>query len=134
MRLRERGKTDSTALLLCNLDCLTDRIIAYRFVRIIEMVGLTTKLQQASAGVAAQQKAIEARADAIIARTTALAPVIDSAFAPHEALLAEAEQALPQMEHALATLTNGGPPLEPSSPSPPPIVPGSNRTLMGGGV
>ena len=98
------------------------------------MVGLTTKLQLAAASVAAQQKTIEARADAIIARTTALAPVIDSAFAPHEALLDEAEQALPQMEHALATLTNGGPPLEPVSQASQPTAPGSNRSLMGGGV
>ena len=127
-------RPDSAALLLYNLDCLTDKIIAYRFVRKIEMVGLTTKLQLAAASVAAQQKTIEARADAIIARTTALAPVIDSAFAPHEALLDEAEQALPQMEHALATLTNGGPPLEPVSQASQPTAPGSNRSLMGGGV
>ena len=127
--------SSSEELLLTNLGGLTDKLTAYRFVRKIEMASrLTDKLQSAAVGVLAQQKAIEARADAIIARTAALVPVVDSAFAPHEALLAEAEQALPEMERALATLTNGAPPLGASLETQPSVGPGSNRTLMHGGV
>lgn len=86
--------------------------------RELRMGRLSDKLKQAG-GVAARQTAkIEARADAIIERETAIEDLTDQAFAPHEAILSEAEKGLQDVEASLRLLGNGGPPLEPSSASP----------------
>ena len=81
------------------------------------MSRLSDKLAKA-AGVAGRQTTrIEARADSLIAREAVIEAKTDQAFAPHEALLAEAESGLADVERQLALLSNGGP-LEHSSASP----------------
>ena len=65
---------------------------------------------RAAAAVAPRQAArIEARADAIIAQESGIEKETDEAFAPHEALLSEAQTALGDVKHALAVVSNGAP-------------------------
>lgn len=76
---------------------------------------------RAAAAVAPRQAArIEARADAIIALESGIERKTDEAFAPHEALLSEAETALGDVQHALAMVSNGAPlPVSGGSPAAP---------------
>lgn len=67
---------------------------------------LTEKLKAAGGVVARQTAKIEARADAIIAREPVLEAQTDRAFAPHEALLSEAEQGLDTLYQKLALVSN----------------------------
>lgn len=74
-----------------------------------QMSRLGEKLAKA-AGVAGRQTSkIEARADAIIARETVIEQRTDQVFAPHEALLTEAEKGLDDVERQLALVTNSDP-------------------------
>lgn len=99
------------------------------------MSRLSEKLAKA-AGVAQRQTVkIEARADSLIAREEAIEAKTHQAFAPHEAILNDAEKGLDEVEASLRLLSNGAP-LEPStdspaSPQPAPTVDGRSFDRMG---
>ena len=113
------------------LDNRINDVIAYRFVRKIEMASrLSEKLALAGTVVARQHQKIETRADNIIAREAEIERKTEQAFSPHEATLDETERGLEQLERQLAVLTNGAP-LDESKPGP---TPGSNTMLTHGGV
>ena len=74
---------------------------------------LRDKLGKA-AGVAQRVAAgIEGEADALIAKEDAMKSKTNSAFAPHHAILAEANTELQAIEDALNLMSNGGPALDP---------------------
>ena len=54
---------------------------------------------------------MEAEADSLIAQEDAMKAKTQSAFAPHHAILAEANTELKSIEDALNLMSNGGPPL-----------------------
>ena len=89
-----------------------------------EMSRLTDKLAAAAAVVPRQTAIIEARADRIIAAEADLDARTHEAFEPHEALLAEAQRGVADLQHALATMSNL-PPLPASEGSSVPLQPGS---------
>jgi hypothetical protein len=89
---------------------LTGRTVGYRLLleneRKFKMSRLSEKLTKA-AGVAGRQTVkIEARADSLIARETAIESKTEQAFAPHEELLTDAEKGLEAVERSLALLSN----------------------------
>ena len=67
---------------------------------------LTEKLKTASGVAARATQAIEARADALIAREAAIDKRTDEVFAPHEHVLTTAEKGLDEAEAALRLLSN----------------------------
>jgi hypothetical protein len=80
------------------------------------MSRLSEKLALAAAVAPRQAAKIEARADKLIASEAGIETQTDEAFAPHEALLAEAKSSLADLKHELATMSNL-PPLETSKDS-----------------
>jgi hypothetical protein len=101
------------------------------------MSRLSEKLALAAAVAPRQAAKIEARADKLIASEAGMEALTDESFAPHEALLAEAESSLADLKHELATMSNM-PPLETSknssvdSPPEPPkeLPPDTDKKLM----
>jgi hypothetical protein len=89
-----------------------------------EMSRLTKKLAAAAAVAPRQAAKIEARADSLIAAEAGLEHMTEQAFGPHEALLAEAQRGVEDLQHALATMSNT-PPLPASEGSSTPLHPGS---------
>ncbi len=86
--------------------------------REMRMSRLKEKLAAAAAVAPRLEAKFEARADAIIARESGLDQRGDHAFTLHEARLDDAGSAVDAVEAALSILTNGGPPLGLSTPSP----------------
>ena len=78
---------------------------------------LAEKLTKASGVAKRITETIEARADALIARETAIDRRTEDVFRPHEDVLGDAERGLDAAEAALRLLSNGAP-LEPSDDSP----------------
>lgn len=106
---------------------LTNRVLAFRLVRLIEngdieMNRLQEKLAKAAGVVQRQSAKIEARADALIAREEDIERQTDEAFAPHEKLLDVQQKGLDDLEASLRLLSNGAP-LEPSTDSPAALQP-----------
>jgi hypothetical protein len=101
------------------------------------MSRLSEKLALAAAVAPRQAAKIEARADKLIASERGIETQTDEAFAPHEALLAEAESSLADLKHELATMSNL-PPLEtsknlsadPPSEQPKDLPPDTDKKLM----
>jgi hypothetical protein len=89
-----------------------------------EMSRLTDKLAAAAAVAPRQAAKIEARADKLIAAEADLEQKTSEAFGPHEALLAEAQRGVEDLQHALATMSNM-PPLSASDGSSTPLPAGS---------
>lgn len=89
-----------------------------------EMSRLTEKLAAAAAVAPRQAAKIEARADKLIAAEVDLEHMTEQAFGPHEALLAEAQRGVEDLQHALATMSNL-PPLPASAGSSAPLHNGS---------
>jgi hypothetical protein len=90
---------------------LTERLHAYRFVRLIELGDisvdrLTEKLTKAGGVVARVHANIEARADAVIAREGELNDKAVKAFDPHNAMLDDAQKGLDALERQLALVSN----------------------------
>lgn len=81
--------------------------------RTVALERLTEKLKTASGVAARATAAIEARADALIAREAVIQRRTDDVFAPHEHVLATAERGLDEAEAALRLLSND--PLESSA-------------------
>ena len=80
------------------------------------MSALSDKLAAAGQIVGRQTKNIMARADALIAREADIESRTNAAFQPHEHMMDDAMKGLDDLERQLATLTNGGAPLDGSSP------------------
>lgn len=96
---------------------LTERIHAYRFVRFIERgeIGvdrLTEKLAKAAQVVPEQTKALEADADALIARGEDFDKRRAKTFAQHNAVLDSGHKGLDVLDAQLALVSNS--PLESS--------------------
>lgn len=72
---------------------------------------LKEKLAKAAGAGGRVAAKIEAKADALIARESAMEAKADSAFAPHEQVMDAAGEQLDAVENALNQLSNGGPPL-----------------------
>lgn len=80
---------------------------------------LKEKLSKA-AGVAHRAvAAIEAEADSLIAQEDTINKKTADSFAPHKAILAEANTELQAITDALNLMSNGGPPLEDAEPTAP---------------
>lgn len=96
------------------------KVQAARIVKRIEresgMDRLTEKLTQAGGVVARVTAAIEAKADAVIAREAVLNQKTTAAFAPHITMLDEAQAGLDALERQLALVSND--PLPSSGGSP----------------
>jgi predicted transcriptional regulator len=84
--------------------------------RLQEMSALSEKLAAAGKIVGRQTQNIIARADALIAREADIENKTNQAFQPHESMMDDAMKGLDDLERQLATLTNGGAPLDASSP------------------
>lgn len=92
------------------LNDLTDRLIAYRFVRRIEMESrLADKLKRAGGIVARQSAKIEERLDKLLAKEPLLEKQTDEAFSAHEAMISDIEKGVDRFAHDLAPITNGSP-------------------------
>lgn len=99
---------------------LTERIHAYRFVRLIErgevyVDRLTDKLARAAQVVPEQTKALEADADALIARGADFSKRRAQTFAQHNAVLDSGHKGLDVLDAQLALVSNS--PLENSGGS-----------------
>lgn len=124
------------------LSGLTDRFVAYRFVRLIErgkldMSRLEEKLAKAAGVVGRQTAKIEARADSLIAREDEIEKRTDAVFTPHESILSTAERGLDGLEDKLRLMSNGDPlqasVASPAAPEPPAIQqPGSTASTEPG--
>jgi hypothetical protein len=115
--MRPPNEVDQISRAIARLTGLT---VGYRLVleneRKFKMSRLSEKLTKA-AGVAGRQTVkIEARADSLIAREAVIESKTEQAFAPHEALLSDAEKGLDVVERSLALLSND--PLASSGSSP----------------
>lgn len=86
---------------------------------------LKDKLSKASGVAQRIATGIEAKADELIAAEDTLKAKTTEAFAPHEAILAEAKSELQAIEDALNLMSNGGPALDPL-PGAANTAPGSN--------
>jgi hypothetical protein len=109
---------------------LTYKVALYRLIRDIKlgkfkMGRLEDKLALAAGVVERQNKKIEDRADALIAREKDLEKRTEDSFSPHELILANAEQGLDKLKDKLTLLSNN-PPLDGSKDGkqeePPPKV------------
>jgi hypothetical protein len=70
------------------------------------MSRLADKLARAAGAAKRATEKIEARADAVIAKEGDLDRKADAAFAPHEAVLTDAEKGLDEVSRALSLLSN----------------------------
>lgn len=93
---------------------LTDRVIAYRITRGMDMDRLKEKLKRAAGVAKRATDAIEVAADHLIAREDELTSKRENAFAPHHAMLDSHNRDLDQLEDALNIISNGAPPLDDS--------------------
>ena len=94
------------------LEGLTDRVIATRCIiagGYLVVGRLDEKFKQAGGVLARIHAKAEAKADSVIAREAVLEQRIETAFAPHVAMLDETEKGLDDVERQLATVTNGNP-------------------------
>src|ERR1035437_6947913 len=99
--IRRKNNVDDLSRAIANLTGCT---VGYRIVleneRKFKMSRLSEKLTKA-AGVAGRQTVkIEARADSLIAREAVIESKTEQAFAPHEALLSDAEKGLDGVERS----------------------------------
>lgn len=89
---------------------------------------LTEKLNKAAGAASRSWGKIEAKADALIAREAALEQRTEQVFAPHEAILDDAEKGLDEVERKLGVMSNDPfgksaeqPTSSPLPPSPEPV-------------
>src|SRR6266403_2815734 len=106
---------------------LTARPVARRFTleneRMSKMDRLSEKMAKAAGVVGRISSKIEARADSLIARESALEQRTEQVFTPHESILDDAEKGLDAVERKLALLSNDPLQASGSSPEPPPEPP-----------
>jgi hypothetical protein len=93
------------------IDGLTERVHAYRFVRLIESGGLrvdrlTEKLLLAAQVVPDQTKLLEADADKLIARGNEFSSRRTKTFAAHHAVLDSGDKGMDALDAQLALVTN----------------------------
>jgi len=98
----------------CAISAATDRIIAYRLVRLLEQGDLnldrvTEKLLKARGVSARANASLEAEADRLLAREDAFEKRKIEAFAPHHALLDARHREMDQVEDALKIVGNHDP-------------------------
>lgn len=95
---------------------MAEAVIAHRVK--LQMGRLSEKLAMAAAVAPRQAARVEARADRIIAAEADLEREAEEVFAPHEAVLADAQAGIDELRRELTKMSNLGP-LPPSDASPP---------------
>ena len=102
--------------IITELAGLTDRLIAYRILRRMEVGRLEEKLARV-AGIAQRvTEHVETRADRVLEREPQLLQRSEQVFAAKNALLDDAEKALDRVERAMGLISND--PLQSSGSSP----------------